>query len=106
LALARVLAEHHELVSREARDRVAVAHGLLEAPGGLDEHLVPRLVAKGVVDGLEVVEIEEEEREVAAAVRSPDRLLEAVKQQAAVGQPGEGVDEGKLREFRLRSPQQ
>ena len=44
----------------EAGGGVPGAHGLLEAAGGLDEQFVARLVADGVVDRLEAVEVDEE----------------------------------------------
>jgi hypothetical protein len=58
----------------------------------LEQHLVAAAVAEGVVERLEVVEVDEQDgdrRVVAALERVPD----AVEQQRAVGHPGERVVE-------------
>ena len=60
--------------------------------GDRDQQLVADLVAEAVVDELEAVEVEEQDaRQPAAAAQARERLLEAVEEQHAVGQPGERV---------------
>ncbi|OHD68141.1 MAG: hypothetical protein A2177_03385 [Spirochaetes bacterium RBG_13_68_11] len=51
-----------ELVAALAEHEVAGSHGAADPAGRLPQHPVAGLVAEGVVDVLEVVEVEEEER--------------------------------------------
>ena len=63
--------------------------------GDGDEQLVAGGVAGAVVDGLEVVEVHEEDGDrAAAAVGAGQRVVEPVGEQRAVGQAGERVVEG------------
>ena len=92
-------AEDHELVAAEAGDRVAVAHHLPETLGDRDEQLVAYLVAEVVVDRLEAVQVDEEQRDdTLAAVQARERLACAVHQQQPVGQLGERVVQSLLLE--------
>ena len=87
-----VLGEDHELVAAEARDRVAVAHQRGEALGDRHEQPVADVVPEVVVDGLELVEVDEQHRHRAvAAVHARERLARAIHQQQPVGQPRERV---------------
>ncbi|GFN07389.1 hypothetical protein Smic_59450 [Streptomyces microflavus] len=84
--------ERGELVTAEPRRGVPGPDGLLEAAGGLDEQLVARLVADGVVDRLEAVEVDEEHG--GARVAGPaagERLADPGGEQGPVGQVGERV---------------
>ncbi len=64
--------DDRELVAAQTRDRVGLAVRTARPLGGLPQHLfVTRGVAEAVVDGLEVVEIDEEQRE---RLRLPRRL--------------------------------
>jgi hypothetical protein len=59
-------------------------------------------VAERVVDGLEAVEVDEHHRGLlAVAVGERERLLQAVLQQAAVGQAGERVVVGQVLRARV-----
>ena len=90
--LGEVLDQHGELVAAEPRDGVGGAQHAPQAPAHLEQHLVAAAVAEGVVERLEVVEVDEQDgdrRVVAALERVPD----AVEQQRAVGHPGERVVE-------------
>ena len=83
-----------ELVAAEAGDRVRRPDGRLEPAGDRHEQPVSRLVAERVVDELEAVEVEEEHgggRLRGGALRPPDRLVEAVEEEHAVGQAGQRV---------------
>src|SRR5712692_11075820 len=57
--------------------------------------LVTRHVAEAVVEHLEAVEVDEQNREVVAlaAAHARQRLAEAVHEERAVGQPGERIVE-------------
>src|SRR5690606_37344345 len=58
--------QHDELLAAEASGGVDVADAALDDTGGTAEHVVAGLVAEAVVNALEVVEIDDEERERAA----------------------------------------
>ncbi|OPZ04253.1 MAG: hypothetical protein BWZ09_01917 [Alphaproteobacteria bacterium ADurb.BinA305] len=95
--VAQILQHHHELVSTEARHGVALAHHLAQARRDLAQQLVAGLVAVGVVYALEVVDIDEQQRPVAAvAARVGQALAQAVEQETAVGELGQRVDEGEI----------
>jgi len=65
--------EEGELVAAQPGDRVALSDVLLDALRDLTEELVPDGMAEGVVDDLEAVEVEEEDRELlVVAVRLGD----------------------------------
>jgi hypothetical protein len=59
-------------------------------------------MAEGVVDELEAVEVDEQDRDAAAAaLGAAEGVVEAVEEQRAVWQPGEGVVERLVGEARL-----
>ena len=92
----RDLRQHDgELVAAEAPDRVALADGRLERRDDPAEQFVARGVAEDVVDGLELVDVEDEDRAAApgAAQRRELRhgaLFEAAPVQAAGQRVGAG----------------
>ena len=101
-ALLDVLQQDRELVAAEAGRGVAGADARVEPLGDLDEHLVAGSVAEAVVDGLEVVEVEEHDGEAAAlAPRAGRGVADALAEQRAVGQAGDGIVEGLVRELLL-----
>ncbi len=57
---------HHELVAAQTNAEVAAAQGVAEPLGDLHEQLVAGRVAEHVVDALEAVQVDEEERDVGA----------------------------------------
>ena len=65
--IADVLDQDGELVAAEPRDRVRRPHGFAQPGGDLLQHLVARGVAEAVVDGLEIVEVEEDDGDARAA---------------------------------------
>ena len=91
-----------ELVAAEAGNRVRRAHGALEALRHLPQDRVAGRVAEAVVDGLEIVQIDEHDADrPAAADRAHDGLLDAVCEQRSVGEACDGVVEGLVRELIL-----
>jgi hypothetical protein len=75
-----------ELVATQAADGVRVAQDRTQPRADLAEQLVPVGVAEAVVDLLEPVQVDEQERDLlAAAARRRQALLEAVLQQHPVG---------------------
>jgi len=84
--------QHHELVAAQARDGVDLAQAGLQPLGHVHQHAVAELVAQGVVDVLEAVEVGEQQRKGRAlALRHGDGELHPVGQHAAVGQAGQRV---------------
>ena len=84
--------QDRELVAAEPGDRVALADAFLQALGELHQQQVADVVAERVVDLLEAVEVEQQQRQrLAGARRGAQRLGQAVLEQQAVGQPGQRV---------------
>ncbi len=85
--------QHHgELVAAQARHDVGLAHLAVQAVGDLLEQVVAHGVAEGVVDQLEIVEVDEQHGgNILVAPCLRDDLFEAHLEQHAVGEPGEFV---------------
>ena len=88
-----VLVQHDELVAADAGDRVARAQRLAQALGDGAQQGVARLVPEGVVDQLEAVEVDEQDRGQLAALAPPAPVCDPVGQQRPVGQAGQRVVE-------------
>ena len=74
------LAHDRELVAAETSHGVAVAGDRLQARRERAQQLVAAVVPEGVVDDLEVVEVEQQHGDRAALVaRARERLLEALR---------------------------
>ncbi|HZX26955.1 MAG TPA: hypothetical protein VFF16_07810 [Telluria sp.] len=87
--------QDHELVAAQARHGVALAHGMGQPPRGLDQELVAHIVAAGIVDALEVVQVDEQQ----GAVRTrpgidAEHVMQLFLQEPAVGQVGQGIVQG------------
>ncbi len=94
--------QDHELVATEAGDGVRFAHRGAQPRRRQGQQLVAGLVAEQVVDVLEVVEVDEDQRAVpAVAVGMRERLVQAIGQQAPVGERGQVIVEGEGVDFRL-----
>ncbi len=90
-----VLQQQRELVAAQARDGVLGAQAPGQAMADLHQEPVADLLAERVVQDLEAVEVEEEDRQVAAAALGPGQGVgEAIHEEGAVGQPGQGIAEG------------
>ena len=88
--LVEVFAQDDELVASEARQRVAGAEDPVQSVGDRDEQLVADVVAVGVVDRLELVEVGEEDRHDLVGPLAPqDRVVEALHEQRPVRQAGQ-----------------
>jgi hypothetical protein len=80
------------IVAALAGNHLAAAHAGAEPLRQDPQHRVAGLVAEAVVDQLEVVEIDEGDRHLRAAVPGRgQRLLQAFVQQQPVGQAGQRV---------------
>ena len=76
-AVTAVRGEERELVTAEAGEQVVAAHAVPEPAGHLDQQLVPRLVAEGVVDLLEAVKVDHQQGAGAARRRPCARARNA-----------------------------
>ena len=84
---------HHELVAAQAAYAVLLPHARRQALRHFDQQAVADVVPLGVVERLEVIQVEDQQRAVdAAAVAGRQRVSQAVHQQAPVRQPGQGVE--------------
>ena len=103
LAAAGDLRHEDQLVASEPGHGVTGARRPDQPPARLDDDGVTAGVAVGVVDGFEVVEVDQVDGDCAAAALQPlDRRGQAVGQQRPVGEPGEPVTQRQLFELLLR----
>ena len=86
-----------ELVAAQPADRDAVGHSAAIATRDVAEHTIARLVAERVVDFLESVEVDEQDRRVV----EPPACDKPLHQRGPVRQAGERVDTGPVLELRL-----
>jgi hypothetical protein len=88
-----IAAELHdrEFVAAEPRHRVVLGDAFAEAPCDLLQQHVADRMAKRVVDVLEVIEIETQDRKLIAASGKPQGLFELLAEQRPVRQVGQRV---------------
>ena len=103
--LAVGVAQHDgELVAAEAGDDVGLAHALAQRAADGADDLVAGLVAARVVDVLEAVEVEQEQRAAAAVAGGvADELGQLLVEAAAVEQVGQRVVVGQVLELGLEA---
>src|SRR6202007_417802 len=88
----RSIDQNHELIAPEPRGGVDRAHCTLQPLRYLAQQIIARTVTEGVVDELEAIEIDHEQREfMSLPVRLGDRLRHAVIEQQAVGKASERI---------------
>ena len=81
-----------KLVPALAADGVGVTDTVAQALRDLLQHLITHGVAQGVIDGLEMIQIQVQQRHLVARVLGPcHRQLKAIPKQHAVGQAGKWV---------------
>ncbi len=83
--------EDGELVTAEACEQIRVADLAPKALGDLAQQLVAALVPEDVVDLLEAVEVDEQQREAIGSGGAVHLVLQAHVEVAAVGKPGQLV---------------
>ncbi len=99
--------QHDEFIAPEARHQVARAHRAHQPARDFAQQLVAHQVAKRIVDRLEPVQVEEDQRQARALVRfvaaghAAHRRIEPVRQHGAVGQAGQAVVVGHVVHARL-----
>jgi hypothetical protein len=96
----RLECQNRELVAAQPTDDVRLSEGLSKETGQSDQVGRPALMTERIVDGLEVVEVEEVK---AGHLPGPfgelERLLGQQAESEAVGQPGQVVGEREIREL-------
>ncbi len=99
----RVLEQHRELVAAQPRDGVGRAHAREQPLRGDREQPVAHPVAQAVVHRLEVVDVEEDQRELLlVAPRERERVRHPVEEERAIRETGELIVERLVRELRLQ----
>ena len=99
-----VLGDDEELVGAQPHRGVLHAGAPAQPVGDLAEQQVAGLVAEGLVDRLEAVDVQVHQADLQpAAAGERDRVAQPVGQRAAVGQPGQRVGERAADEVLLRA---
>jgi hypothetical protein len=89
-----------ELVAAQARQRVVGAQQLGEPRPDLLQDLVAGVMAQGVVEFLEAVEVDQQERELAAVLaRGTDRSMESLHEVPSIGEARQVIGERLLLGF-------
>ena len=84
--------QHREFIAAEPRHRVGGAQRVAQARRHFLQHQITGVMPERVVDLLETVEIDQQDREaLVIAMRSQDRLLQSIEEQRAVREVGERV---------------
>ncbi len=97
-----VFDQQRELVTAQACDRHTAVSQRFEAFGSRLEHFVADVMAKAVVDVSEVVQVHHQQRTAAlAGARRGQRLADTIGQQQTIGQLGQRIVMGQLRQFLL-----
>jgi hypothetical protein len=93
--------DHRKLIAAESRRRVGGAARLPDGVRNADERPRTRAVSTGVVDPLQAVNVDDEDRKRALRpVRSRDLVAQDAEQAPIVSQAREGVSLGEIREAR------
>jgi hypothetical protein len=99
-----LLGDHDELVPAETPQRIGVADHAVQSRGDSSQELIASAVTEGVVDRLEVVEIDKQRRHRSlTAPRAREHLLDSIQDQRAVWEPGERVVGGQKRKLLIRA---
>ena len=97
------LDEERELVSAEPGRGVGAAQAGADPRRDLDEQRIAGGVAERVVDALEVVDVEEDHRDARASLGAPPQpVLDLLAEERAVGEIGERVVVGLMRQLLLQ----
>src|SRR4029078_13389271 len=98
-----LLDEDGELVPSEPRDRVAGRQRVTEPHTHTTEKRVSCRMPQGVVDALEVVEVEKQDRDLGACelAAKDECMLDAVREERAVGKPGQSIVESLVAQLLL-----
>ena len=105
-AARRGVGQHHgELVAAQPGDGGAAADGITQPASGFAQQPVASAMAKRVVDGLEAIEIDEQQRAGLAGARRPrQRVLQCFAKQRAVGKAGQRIEARQLGDAIMAAP--
>ena len=99
----QVFQQHHEFVPAQAGHGVTFSHAIHQSLPHLLQQQVARVVPEGVVDGFELVQVQQHQGPRAPiSPAGQHALLQSVHQQAAVGQTGQRVIKRQVLDFFLR----
>ena len=88
---------HHELITPQAGQGVRFTQGGPQGRGHGAQHLVPQFVARRIVQGREMVQIDQDDGSTGMVARAGALgLLQPVEQEGAVGQAGQLVVGGEV----------
>ena len=99
---AHVALEDGEFVSPEAGHRIGLTHETAQANADLLQELVAERMSEGIVDVLEVVEVQAKDGKLVTDVRPGEMLFHFYAEQMAIGQIGQLVVQGHMRDPGLR----
>lgn len=92
-----IVDKHRKFVAADSGNHVTCAHAAAEALGKHAQHFVACGVSESIVDRLEEVDIDVEQRQwIAAPAVSQDKLRKPFVELTAVRQPGQRIDPGQL----------
>ncbi|MNT64738.1 hypothetical protein D3C72_2026620 [compost metagenome] len=84
-----------ELLTAHAPCHIAISQRVLNQPGRVGQHFVPRLMTKSIVNAFEMVEIELNDRERQLLLTALlGQSLCSIKERTAVVEPGERIVPG------------
>jgi len=97
--------ERGEFIAAQAGHRIRLSHRAVEARPHFFQEEIARVMAPRIVDVLEAIQIYQEQSDAAmVTLREAEGLVQTVEEQAAVGQPGEGVGHRHDRQLRALGP--
>ena len=100
--LVQILQHDDELIAAQSCHGIAVAYARPEAVRHFHQQQIADVVPLGVVEGLEVIQVEEHQRAMAAVAGAAGLgLAETVEQQTAVGQLRQRIVEGEVADLIL-----
>ena len=97
---AKLLEQNHKLVSAQSRYRVGFADAGEDAPSDLLQQEIADVMAEGIVQRLEIIEVDEEQCSLAFASDAGGQgLPQPIQQQATIGQAGQRIKECEIRDL-------
>src|SRR5262249_29070474 len=106
LVVGGVAQQDRELVAAEPCNQVSTACHAFDALGGRAQDQIPGFMAKGIVDELEIVEIEQQERDrLGFRARLRDDRLYNLVQSVPARQARQRIEVGQLPQLVARAPQ-
>ena len=96
-SISQVRDDHRELVTTHAGHSVNLTQAVLNAPGSFGQQQVAPVMAQGVIDFLEVVQVDEQQRQLQAVTATFFEFLrQPLLHHAPVRQAGQGIKMGLL----------